>query len=92
VRRDEIRLAGLADLELKSAGEGGAEGCLCLLLDGADAVAQDCSQFFYQMWPVSRLFQLLDGCDDDIITDALGIDCMHCLGSRRWRRSVFGQS
>jgi hypothetical protein len=90
-RRDQVGRIGRSIAKVSMC-EDRVEGCLCLLLHSAYAVAQDCSQFLNQMGPVSRLFQLLDGCDDDIIADALGVDCMHCLSSRGWWRSVLGQS
>lgn len=51
------------------------------LLHGTYAVAQNCSQFLDQMRSVARLLELLDGCDDHIIANAFGVDCMHCLSS-----------
>ena len=55
-------------------------------------MAEDGGEFLDEVRPVSRLFQLSDGAYDNVVLDAVGIDCVHRGGARGGRRSVFGQS
>ena len=45
---------------------------------GIAYTGQDCGKLFYQVWPISGLFQLLDDTDDDVIVYTLCVDFVVC--------------
>ena len=94
VRREEIRLAGLADLREQSAHVSdyhrvGKIGDI--LLNGGDVVCEHSCQFLDQVRSVARLLELPYRAHDDVVLDAIRVDFVYrCkTGRRRW--SVFGE-
>ena len=46
---------------------------------------QDCGKLLDQVWPIARLFELLNHADHDVIIDALSVDFVVCGSAwRRW--------
>lgn len=90
VRREDIRLAGLADLCDGLSVHVLARGCVGShsLLHSGNVVAEDSSQLLDQVRPVARLFELAYRADDDVILDAIRVNLVDGIGTRRGRRRV----
>ena len=57
-----------------------------ILLNTWQAGGEHVGELLDEVWPISRLLQLLDGLNNNFIVDSLDVDLVVSFGGGRWRR------